>query len=82
MPLLPRSTWNAHNIIERDVLVTKYHIAENFAKPSYLCIAEIFGGINFRQCSKGLHHILYVIVNAGQKFVDKTFANESRWQNW
>ena len=36
-------------------MVSNYHIAENFrwaknfTKPSYLCIAEIFGGINFRQ---------------------------------
>ena len=38
----------------------------NFAKPSYLCIAEIFGGVNFHQCGKGCH-ILYVIINTGQK---------------
>ena len=32
----------------------------------YLCIVEIFGGINFHQCGKG-RHILYVIINTGQK---------------
>ena len=31
-----------------------------------LLIAEIFGGINFRQCGKGCH-ILYVIINTRQK---------------
>ena len=39
-----------------------YHTGENF----YLCIAEMFGGINFHQCGKG-HHIVYVIINPGQK---------------
>ena len=32
----------------------------------WLSIAEIFGGINFRQCGKG-RHILYVIINTGKK---------------
>ena len=45
---------------------TKFSLDKNFTKPSYLCIAEIFGGINFRQCSKG-RHILNVIINTGQK---------------
>ena len=44
-----------------------YCIAKNFAKPRYLCIAEIFDGIKFRQYSKGHHNMLYVIVNTGQK---------------
>ena len=39
---------------------------QNFAKPSYLCIAEIFSWINFHQCGKG-RHILYVIINTRQK---------------
>ena len=34
--------------------------------PSTLCIAEIFGGVNLRQCGKD-HHILYVIINTEQK---------------
>ena len=46
--------------------MTNFLLDKNFAKPSYLCIAEIFSGINFRQCSKG-HHILNVIINTGQK---------------
>ena len=46
--------------------MTKFSLDKNFTKPSYLCIAEIFGGINFRQCSKG-RHILNVIINIGQK---------------
>ena len=41
----------------------KFSLDKNFAKPSNLCIAEI---LNFRQCSKD-RHILYVIINAGQK---------------
>ena len=45
---------------------TKFSLDKNFAKLSYLCIAEIFGGINFHQCSKG-HHYLNVIINTGQK---------------
>ena len=44
---------------------TKFSLDKNFTKPSYLCIAEIFGGIHFRQCCKG-HHILNVIINTGQ----------------
>ena len=43
-----------------------YRIRQNFAKPSYRCIAEIFGGISFRQCGKG-RYILNVIINTGQK---------------
>ena len=39
---------------------------KNFSKPRYLCILEIFNGINFHQCSRG-HHILYVIINTGKK---------------
>ena len=35
---------------------------------SCLCIAEKFGGIDFCQCSKG-RHILYVMINAGQKLI-------------
>ena len=42
---------------------TKFSPDKNFAKP---CIAEIFGGINFRQRGKG-RHILNVIINTGQK---------------
>ena len=34
----------------------------------YLCIAEIFDGINSCQYGKG-HHILYVIINTGQKIL-------------
>ena len=51
---------------------TGYCIHENFrltnifAKPNYHCIAEIFGGINFRKCSKG-HHIFDIMINTGQK---------------
>ena len=45
---------------------TKFSLDKNFAKHSYLCVAEIFGGINFCQCGKG-HHILNVIINTGQK---------------
>ena len=37
-----------------------------FRQAQLLCIAEIFGEINFRQCSKG-RHILNVIINTGQK---------------
>ena len=33
----------------------KFSLDKNFAKPSYLCIAETFSEINFRQCSKGRH---------------------------
>ena len=33
---------------------------------SYLCVAEIFSGINFRPCGKS-HHRLYVFINMGQK---------------
>ena len=44
--------------------MTKFSLDKNFSKPSYLCVAEIFGGINFRQCSKGQRS---VIINAGQK---------------
>ena len=44
--------------------MTKFLLDKNFAKPSYLCIAEIFSGINFRQYGKG-HYILNVI-NTGQ----------------
>ena len=57
----------------RDIGVQKRYIAydkifagQNFAKPSYLCIAEIFSETNFCQCSKGCH-ILNVIINTGQK---------------
>ena len=50
----------------RNVLyMTKLSLDKNFTKPSYLCIAEIFGGINFRQYGKGCH-ILNVIINTGQ----------------
>ena len=60
----------------------KFSLDKNFAKPSYLYIAEIFSGINFCQCGKG-RHILYVIINTRQKnLCDKSFANESRWRNW
>ena len=44
----------------------KFLLDKNFANPRYLCIAEIFGDIIFHQCGKG-HHILYVIINTGQK---------------
>ena len=43
----------------------KFSLDKNLTKPSYHCIAEIFGGINFRQCGKD--HILFVIINTGQK---------------
>ena len=55
----------------------KFSLAKNFAKPRYLYIAELFGGINFRQCDKG-HHILYVIINTGQKFMDKKFRQREQ----
>ena len=53
-----------------------YCIANNFhwtkISPSpatcTFCIAEIFGGINFRRCDKG-RHILYVIINTGQNLL-------------
>ena len=44
----------------------KFLLDKNFTKPRYLCIAEIFDGINFHQCGIG-RHILYVITNTGQK---------------
>ena len=45
---------------------------------SYLCVAEIFSGINFCPCGKG-HHRLYVFINTRQKKLwDKNFAHESR----
>ena len=31
---------------------SKFLLDKNFTKPSYLCIAERFGGINFHQCNK------------------------------
>ncbi len=34
---------------------------KNFTKPSYLCIVETFGGINFHECDEG-YHILHVEV--------------------
>ena len=37
---------------------TSFLLDKNFAKPSYLCIAEIFCGINFHQCNKGSHNRL------------------------
>ena len=55
------------NIISMYQRITPY-ICEKFRltkispKPSYLCIAEILGRINFCQCGKG-HHILCVIIN-------------------
>ena len=57
----------------------KFSLDKNFTKSSYLCIAEIFNGINFRQRSKG-HHILYNVRT--KKFADKNFTNGSRWRNW
>ena len=42
----------------------KFLLDKNFTKPRYLCIAEIFHGINFCQYGKG--HILSVIINTGQ----------------
>ncbi len=44
----------------------KFSLDKNFAKPRYLCIAEIFDGINFHKYGKG-RHMLYVIINTGQK---------------
>ena len=35
--------------------MTKFSLDINFAKPSYLCIAEIFSGIYYHQCGKGCH---------------------------
>ena len=43
----------------------KFSLDKNPAKPRYLCVAEIFDGINSRQCGKGCH-IFYVIINTGQ----------------
>ena len=51
----------------RDILYSqKFSLDKKFAKPRYLCIAEIFDEINFHQCGKG-RHILHVIINTGQK---------------
>ena len=41
-------------------------VIKNFHQAQLSCIAEIFSGINFCQYSKG-HHILYAIINTGQK---------------
>ena len=48
-----------------------------FTKPSNLYITEI---TNVAKC----RHIVYVIVNTGENFMDKKFSidNESKWQNW
>ena len=65
--------WHADCMTNHHVKVDIWYcVHENFrltkyvTKPSYLCIAKIFSGINFRQCGKGCH-ILYVIINTGQK---------------
>ena len=42
------------------IIMTKFSLNKNFAKLSYLCIAEIFGGINFRrQTGLSLQHQPY-----------------------
>ena len=53
-------------VCKRTTVYDKFLLDKIFAKPSYLCIAEIFNGINFCQCGKGCH-ILNVIINTGQK---------------
>ena len=59
----------------------KFLLDINFTKLGYLCIAEVFGGINFHQYGKG-RHMLYVIVNTGQKNSwNKIFVNKTRWRN-
>ena len=64
--LWPHQLNCVHACVRLLFLLWKFSLDKNFAEPSYLCIAEIFGGINFRQCGKG-HHILCVIINTGQK---------------
>ena len=59
-------TVNSPHTCNRFTVYNKISLNKNFAKLSYLCIAEIFGGINFRQCCEG-RHILNVIINTGQK---------------
>ena len=41
----------------------------------YLCIAENIQQNKVHQCDKG-HHIIYVITNTGQKYVDKNLATK------
>ena len=43
-----------------------YGARDPVSNPVYVSSSIIYGGINFRQCSKG-HHTLYVIINTGQK---------------
>ena len=40
----------------------KFSLDKYFAKPSNICITEIFSGMNFHQCGVGCH-ILYVIMH-------------------
>ncbi len=47
----------------------KFLLDKNFTKPCYLCIAEIFDGINFHQYGNG-RHMLYVIIYMGQKICE------------
>ena len=60
-----------------DTTTTVYQIFldKNFTKPTcrYLCIADIFDGINFPQYGKG-HHKLYVIIDIGQKIRGTKFS--------
>ena len=62
------------------IIQTKFHWINVSPSPAivYLCIVEMFYGINFRPCSQG-HCRLYVIINTGQKIHgDKHFTYESR----
>ena len=52
-----------------------------FAKASTRVLHENFAGFYFCQCGKG-RHIHCVIINTRGKFVDKIFANGSKWRNW
>ena len=44
----------------------QYRIREKFRQPQIPLYCRNIGGINFCQCGKG-RHILYVIINTGQK---------------
>ena len=52
----------------KSAFIVTYHTAENFSldknfsQPSFICISEIFRGIDFHPCGKG-HHRLPVITD-------------------
>ena len=77
---MPLSTIYTHTycIAEKFSLGKKLII---FTKPRYLCIAEIFSGINFRQCGEGCH-ILYVIINTEQIKISPTRAGGKIGENF